>query len=164
MREKSIYEMKLKGEDVWKRVFIIVNLSICHCSNKKSWKGGEFKATRRSANNAYNWSLEYSTKLRKNKNRISFLNWFVWVMWKLFSVGFRNLCLRWSLRNLNYTKSNKKENFIYYWQREQKQKNIYKYLKSYNFLLWVFIIILKSLHDSLIINAASYISFKILVH
>ena len=111
MREKSIYEMKLRGEDVWKRVFIIVNLSICHCSNKKSWKGGEFKATRRSANNAYNWSLEYSTKLRKNKNRISFLNWFVWVMWKLFSVGVQKICLRWSLRNLNYTKSNKKRKF-----------------------------------------------------
>ena len=141
-------------------------MSICHCSNKKSCKGGEFKATLRSANNAYNWSLEYSTKLRKNKNRISFLNWFVWVMWRLFSVGLRNLCLWWSLKNLNYTKSNKSFFYILLTTITKKKKtytSTQSLTISFYEFIYLFIFILKSLYDSFIINAANYISFKILI-
>ena len=66
---------------------------------------------------------------------------------------------RWSLRNLNYTKSNKKR--VSYNEPKKKQKNkkqIHKVLQfpSTNFL------VLKSLYDILIMNAANYISFKIL--
>ena len=141
-------------------------MSICHCSNKKSWKGGEFEVTRRSANNAYNWSLEYSTKLRKNRNRISFLNWFVWVMWRLFSVGIRNLCLWWSLKNLNYTKSNKSFFYILLTTITKKKKtytSTQSLTISFYEFIYLFIFILKSLYDSFIINAANYISFKILI-
>ena len=60
-----------------------------------------------------------------------------------------------SLRNLNYIKFNKKKTYI----DQKKQTQICKVLRflSTNFL------ILKLLHDNLIINVASYISFKILI-
>ena len=62
-----------------------------------------------------------------------------------------------SLRNLNYIKSTKKRT-SYIFQKKRKTQ-IHKILKfpSTNF------IILKALHNNLIINASSYISFKILV-
>ena len=60
-----------------------------------------------------------------------------------------------SLRNLNYIKFNKKRTYI----DPKTQTQIRKVLRflSMNFLT------LKLLYDNLIINTASYISFKILV-
>ena len=100
------------------------------------------------------------------QQRISFLNWFVWVMWRLFSVGLRNLCLWWSLKNLNYTKSNKSFFYILLTMITKKKKtytSIQSLTISFYEFIYLFIFILKSLYDSFIINAANYISFKILI-
>ena len=56
----------------------------------------------------------------------------------------------WSLRNLNYTKSNK-------YITSYIDKNTHTHIQIYKVLQFY---ILKSLHDNLIINVANYISFK----
>ena len=58
------------------------------------------------------------------------------------------------LKNLNYTDIIKRELHIL---TKKKNTHTHAHVKAYNFL------ILKSLYDILIINAISYISFKILV-
>ena len=62
------------------------------------------------------------------------------------------------LKNLNYTEIIKRELHILTKKTHtHTHTHTYAHVKSYNFL------ILKSLYDILIINAISYISFKILV-
>ena len=53
------------------------------------------------------------------------------------SGGNKNLFSGWSLKNLNYTKSNKKRTL--YIDKEKKKKKPHKYIKSYNFLLQIFL-------------------------
>ena len=71
------------------------------------------------------------------------------------------------LKNLNYIKFNKnKTSYINHKilkkkKKKKRQHTQHKDIKSYNFFLNFFI--LKYLYDSLIINTANYIFFKILV-
>ena len=70
---------------------------------------------------------------KKNLVNVIFLRKVVKDQWRL-----QEFFWEWSLRNLNYTKSNKKR--ILYIDKTHTHTHTYKHIKSYNFLLQIFLL------------------------